>query len=159
MDPLFHRRVQGPFFLQGEETVEIVNEEHPILKFHYSFHMLHAGKDRIGRDDFPYRPLDDFMYPVHRKSHGPFRRPGNDQVVAQGGSPFREAETLADVQNRHNLSIHGDDAENDSRRFRQGSDLDHTDGPVDSRKMKRIALIVEGKDNEVTGFAHGAIAL
>ncbi|CAG0993098.1 hypothetical protein PLCT2_02583 [Planctomycetaceae bacterium] len=156
---LLDGRFQRLFFLQGEKTVEIVDEDHPVLKFHYSTHMLHAGKDRIRRDDLSCRPFDDVICPVHHKGHGPFRRSGNDQVVAQPCSPLRKAEAAADIEDRHNISNHGDDAEDDLRRFRQGGDLDHADGPVDGGKMKRIALIVEGEDNEVTGFAHGTFAL
>lgn len=114
----FDGRFQGPFFVQGEEVVEIMDEDHAVIKLHNSFHMLHAGKDCLGRDDVTCRPLDYLMYSVYRKGHGPLRRSGNDQVVAQPCSPFRKAEAAADVQDRHNLSIHGDDAENDVRRLR-----------------------------------------
>src|SRR6185437_12676436 len=145
-------------FLQREESIKIVNKHQAVFQLNHTLNLLHVWKNAFRGDDIFRRPLDHSDHDVHCQCNGSARGACNDEPILHADFAFDAPKSPADIEQRHDLPMKVNDAENRLWRLRERRIFHGMNDGHSLRQAHGIRPFVQTKNQKLNAPFHVEIA-
>src|SRR4030065_541594 len=144
-----NRIIQRPFFLEGQEGVNVVDKDHAVFELCNTLNILHPREDLFRCNYLLPGTFNDSDNFIDNDPDRPFRCLRDDNLVVNACLPPRQPETTTDINNRDNVSLDIYYTYYYLRRLWHRRDLNHAYDPLHCWKRQCKPLVIKDEDNKI----------